>query len=102
MGKRKTNYSSDWEKRYTWIKNVKKDASFAFCKLCDKTFRIDGSGISQLTSHASGQLHLQRKKAGQSQSTISLNLSSVSPITKPKVAFFIKRVNDQSWNIASI
>ena len=30
MGKRKTNYSSDWEKRYTWIKNVKKDASLAF------------------------------------------------------------------------
>ena len=30
MGKRKTNYFSDWEKRYTWIKNVKKDASLAF------------------------------------------------------------------------
>ena len=46
MGKRKTNYSSDWEKRYTLIKNVKKDASLAFCKLCEKTFRTDGGGIS--------------------------------------------------------
>ena len=65
MGKRKTNYSSDWEKWYTWRKNLKNDASLAFCKLCDKTFRIDGVGISQVTSHATGQLHLQRDKACQ-------------------------------------
>ena len=38
MSKRKTNYSSDWGKRYTWIKNIKKGASSAFYKLCDKTF----------------------------------------------------------------
>ena len=87
MGKRKTNYSSDWEKRYTWIKNVN---SLAFCKLCDKTFRIEGGGISQVTSHASEQLHLQREQAGQNQSTISLNPSSVSTITKPKVVFSSK------------
>ena len=62
MGERKTNYSSDWEKRYTWIKNVKKDASLAFCKLCDKTFRVDDGGISQVTSHVSGQLHFAALK----------------------------------------
>ena len=90
MGKRKTNYSSDWEKRYTLIKNVKKDVSLAFCKLCDKTFRTDGGGISQVTSHVSGQLHLKREKAGQNQSTTSLNLSSLSTITKPKVVFSSK------------
>ena len=90
MCKRKTNYSSDWEKRYSWIKNVKKDASLAFCKLCDKTFRIDGGSISQMTSHASGQLHLQREKAGLKHSTISLNPSNVSTITKPKVIFLSK------------
>ena len=45
-------------------KNVKKDASLAFCKLCYKTFQIDGGGMSQVTSHASGQLHLQCEKAG--------------------------------------
>ena len=47
MGKRKTNYSSDWEKRYTLITNVKKDASLVLCKLFGKTYRIDGGGISQ-------------------------------------------------------
>ena len=49
-----------------------------------------GGGISQVTSHASRQLHLQREKAGQNQSTISLNPSSVSTITKPKVVFHQK------------
>ena len=43
-----------------------------------------------MTSHASGQLNLQREKAGQNQSTISLNPSSVSTITKPKVVFSSK------------
>ena len=68
----------------------KKDTSLAFCKLCDKTFRIDGGGMSQVTSHASGQLHLQREKVGQNQSAISLDPSSVSTITKPKVVFSSK------------
>ena len=73
MGKRKTDYSSDWEKRYTQRKNFKKDAPLAFCKLCDETFRIVGGGLSQVTSHASEQLHLQLEKAGQNQRAISLN-----------------------------
>ena len=68
----------------------KKDTSLAFCKLCDKTFRIDGGGMSQVTSHASGQLHLEREKVGQNQSAISLDPSSVSTITKPKVVFSSK------------
>ena len=51
----------------------KKYAPLAFCKLCDKTFRIDGGGLSQVTSHASEQLHLQLEKAGQNQRAISLN-----------------------------
>ena len=67
-----------------------KNASLGFCKLCDKTFRIDGGGISQVTSHASGQLHLQCEKASQNQSMISVNPSSVSTITKPKVVFSSK------------
>ena len=61
-----------------------------FTCLCNKTFRIDGGGISQVTSRASGQLHLQREKAGQNQIMISLNHSSVFIITKPKVVFSSK------------
>ena len=90
MGKRKTNYFSDWEKQYTWITSVKKDASLAFGKLCDNSFRIAGSGISQVTLHARGQLHLQREKASQNQSMIWLNPSSVSTITEPEVVFWSK------------
>ena len=41
-------------------------------------------------SHASGQLHLHYEKAGQNQSTISLDPSSVSTITEPKVVFSSK------------
>ena len=40
MSKRKTNYSSDWEKGYTKIKNVKKDASLAFANYVTKLFEL--------------------------------------------------------------
>ena len=63
----------------------KKCQKLFFTCLCNKTFRIDGGVISQLTSHASGQLHLQREKI-----IISLNPSSVFTVTKPKVVFSSK------------
>ena len=54
-------------------KKCRKNVSLVSCKLCDKTFPIDGGGTSQVTSHASGQLQLQHEKVGQNQSTISWN-----------------------------
>ena len=74
-------------------KNVKKMLHLLFANYVTKLFWIDGGGMSQVISHASGHLHLQHEQAGQNQSTISLNPTSVG--------FFIKRVNYQSWNIAS-
>ena len=81
MGKRKTNYSSDW-----------KNNTLKCQKRCFTCFlEINGGGISQVTSHSGRQLHLQREKAGQNhQSMISLNPTSVSTITKPKVVFSSK------------
>ena len=40
MGKRKTNYSSDWEKRYTWIKNIKKMLHLLFANYVTKLFEL--------------------------------------------------------------
>ena len=46
--------------------------------------------IFHVILHASEQLNLQYEKAGYNQSMISLNLSSVSTITKPKFVFSSK------------
>ena len=77
MVKRKTNYSSDWEKQYIWMKMSKKMLHLLFANYVTKLFWIDGGGMSQVISHASGHLHLQHEQAGQNQSTISLNPTSV-------------------------
>ena len=36
-----------------------------YCKLCCKTFKIDGSGSSQVKKHESSILHTSRNKANQ-------------------------------------
>ena len=40
MGKRKTNYFSDWEKRYTWMKNVKKMLHLVFANYVTRLFEL--------------------------------------------------------------
>ena len=55
----KTKYSSDWEKEFKWLSSCKTDKSLAFCKICNKTFSISGSGVSQVRHHGTGQKHLK-------------------------------------------
>ena len=50
MGKK--TYQLSWEITYLWIKAVNVDQSKAFCKLCQKSFSISGSGEVQVKSHA--------------------------------------------------
>ena len=47
----KTSHQQGWEKQFSWIQQVNSDIYRAYCKLCLKTSRIDGSGISQVKSH---------------------------------------------------
>ena len=50
MGKTTTQLS--WERTYPWIKAVNGEQSKAFCKFCQKSFSISGSGEAQVKSHA--------------------------------------------------
>ena len=56
----KTTYREAWEKDFRWFKQTV-DSSCAFCKLCQKMFKIDESGISQVKLHASGAKHKERE-----------------------------------------
>ena len=53
----KTCYSSLWEKEFRWLTNVQYDKYSAMCTMCQKVFKIDGSGISQVRSHGASQKH---------------------------------------------
>ena len=55
MGKK--TYQLSWEITYLWIKAVNADQSKAFCKLCQKSFSISGSGEVQVKSHAKSKSH---------------------------------------------
>ena len=56
----KATYREAWEKDFGWLKRTV-DSSCAFCKLCQKTFKIDASGIFQVKLHASGAKHKERE-----------------------------------------
>ena len=43
----RTTFREAWEKDFRWLKRTV-DSSCAFCKLCQKAFKIDASGISQV------------------------------------------------------
>lgn len=57
MVKYSTKYSSEWEKTYNWLQRCPSDTSSAKCKICNCTFKVNGSGISQVKSHASSKKH---------------------------------------------
>ena len=56
----KTTYREAWENDVRWLKQTV-ESRCAFCKLCQKTFKIDASGISQVNLHASGAQHKEKE-----------------------------------------
>ena len=53
----KTTYQLSWERTYPQINAVNGDQSKAFCKFCQKSFSINGSGEAQVKSHAKSKSH---------------------------------------------
>ena len=45
-------YQKAWEKDYPWVSSVRTDPQSAYCGICLKSFKIDNSGVGQLTSHS--------------------------------------------------
>ena len=71
----KTTYHKVWEKDFKWLKRTVY-SSCAFCKICEKTCKVDALGISQVKLHASGAKHKEREN-------ILVGNSSQSHLTAP-------------------
>ena len=67
----KTSYSSDCEESFKWLASVKTDRYSAHCKVCNKSFRIDGGGLSQVRIHARGKAHEKNESIYNGQRTFS-------------------------------
>jgi hypothetical protein len=65
---RKTAFQRDWLAKKdengvafeAWLAPVKDNEFSAHCKQCNKTFRLESSGIRAVTSHAEGMMHKKR------------------------------------------
>ena len=68
MGKRNVSYNISWEADFAWLR-PSKDSLKALCTICDRDFRIDGGGKSQVESHAKGAIHAQRLQNQKGQCT---------------------------------
>lgn len=60
----KTKFQDKWILEYPFLQPVKNDCYSAFCTICLRKFKIDGSGVSQVKSHA---------KCHKKSSTVSLS-----------------------------
>ena len=82
-GKRnKCWYSTKWEDTFKWIQPDSNKEN-AFCKLCNRSFKIDGSGVTQVKSHEKSKDHKEREKSAtsQDQRRFTVNASSVNMTT---------------------
>ena len=83
----KTTYREEWEKDFRWLKRTV-DSSCAFCKLCQKTFKVGASGISQVKLHASGAKHKERENilaGNSSQSHFTASDGETATLSKDSV-----------------
>ena len=78
----KTCYQTKWQESFPWLARVKSDIYKAYCKQCLKTFRIDGSGIAQVRSHA--KCH-KKDEFGTQRTFVTQNGESVLSL-KQKIA----------------
>ena len=61
MNKKKlVSYRPAWESQFTWIKKDKNPNS-AFCNVCQVSFRINNSGLSQVKTHGCTKGHKDKE-----------------------------------------
>ena len=68
----KTKYSFKWEEKFRWVTKSEEPDS-AKCTLCNKSFRIDGSGVSQIKSHQRSKTHQEKENPDTNQRTFVVN-----------------------------
>lgn len=79
----KTKFQQKWMKDFPWLRPVKNDVYQAFCMQCLKKFRVDGSGLSQVKSHA--KCHKTSSTVLQGQRTFMLDNACSSVTLSSKV-----------------
>lgn len=103
---RNTQYQKQWEKEYTWLRQVEADKTSARCCLCNKTFHINNGGKSQVKAHSETKTHKEQQsivsqESGQSTLKIDehtnmvvvpskLNLSNDDRTLKAEIIWALK------------
>ena len=65
-------------RKLPWLSSVKNNPFSGYCKLCYKTFKIDGGGALQVKKHEPSILHTSRNKTNRRtfinyRSTVSIS-----------------------------
>lgn len=60
MPKYKVSYRREWEKEFDWLTSSKQTTFEAYCKVCQKNFRIDNSGKCQIKQHSTKAMHIEK------------------------------------------
>ena len=60
MSERQIKYNSLWEKDHSWLQKCKNNKFSAYCKICKKTFSVNGGGIYLVKQHEKTKTHISR------------------------------------------
>lgn len=53
-------FNDEWIKKYSWLKRVQNDKRSAFCKVCNKQFKIKSRGENDVITHSNGTQHMEK------------------------------------------
>lgn len=90
IGSAKNNYkkisncqfNKDWRKLYFWIQEVDKDSTKAYCILCNKSFSIQYTAVSNIKRHAISETHIRNENNNSTgNQQLHLNLDETKAVT---------------------
>ncbi|HBK83113.1 MAG TPA: hypothetical protein DDZ41_05875 [Flavobacterium sp.] len=84
-----TYYNKNWEDEFNWIKAVPDNNLEGNCVICNKNFRINGSGIGQVKSHSRSKCHQDKQKLldDSTQSRFQTNTNNSLELSTAKSKF---------------
>ena len=84
--KKVLSYRPAWESQNTWIKRDK-NPNRAFCKVCQVSFWIDNSSLSQVKTHGSTEAHKGKETLLSGKTSQSVLVSKDNGISLSRESF---------------
>lgn len=85
---KKVSYRPAWEREFSWVQKDNKP-EYAYCKVCESSFRINNSGLSQVRTHSKTQSHKEKEslKSGKTSQRVLVSKDNELSVSSQSLTF---------------